>query len=375
MKPSMGKIPMDLYVESYSDISLLPVAAQQALAKAEIANVEQGESWLENLIGTVFSNDSEIYFYALYSGRDLQVLLPVRLVNDRHTQRIESLGNFYTSLYQPFFSSGVSPDSLAFMLRKILAEHPEAVSLRLSPMDVCGRQYQLLMSATCIAGLAGFPFFCFGNWYLRVKDSWPIYLAQRSSQVRRTIKRKSKEFRSAGGVIELIFGGEQLEYGIRAYTSVYLASWKVPEPYPEFTPGLIRMLARKGWLRLGVASIEGRAIAAQIWIVAHGKASIFKLAYHEEFKQYSAGTLLTASLMAHVTDVDCVNEVDYLIGDDNYKAAWMSERRERWGIIAYNLKTFRGLVSCGRERIVRVLKALISKNRRPGMPVGAGPTR
>lgn len=362
----MGKTAMDLRVESYSECSLLPEAVRQALAKAEILNVEQGENWLANLIDTVFVNDRGVIFYALYSGHELQALLPVRVVSDHGSERIEALGNFYTSLYQPFFSSDLSADSLAFLLRRMLAAHPAVSSLRFSPMDVGGQEYQWLFSAISSAGLAGFPFFCFGNWYLLVKEAWPVYLKQRSGQVKSTIKRKSKEFESAGGKLELILGGEQLEYGIQAYASVYLSSWKVPEPYPEFTPGLIRMLARKGWLRLGVAIINGQAVAAQIWIVAHEKASIFKLAYHEEFKRYSAGTLLTARLMEHAIDVDGVKEIDYLIGDDPYKAAWMNERRERWGIIAYNTNTFRGLVSCWRERILRVLKALIAKftNRR-----------
>ena len=59
---------------------------------------------------------------------------------------------------------------------------------------------------------------------------------------------------------------------------------------------------------------------------------------------FSAGTLLTAFLMAHTLDNDKVREVDYMIGDDAYKKGWMSHRRERWGIIAYNPSTPRGLL-------------------------------
>jgi hypothetical protein len=40
--------------------------------------------------------------------------------------------------------------------------------------------------------------------------------------------------------------------------------------------------------------------------------------------------------MQHVLVEDSVSAVDYLSGDDNYKQDWMSSRRERYGIAAYN---------------------------------------
>ncbi|HEY8908590.1 MAG TPA: GNAT family N-acetyltransferase, partial [Rhodoferax sp.] len=59
--------------------------------------------------------------------------------------------------------------------------------------------------------------------------------------------------------------------------------------------------------------------------------------------RFSAGSVLTAALMRHVIDVDHVEEVDYLTGDDAYKRDWMSHRRERWGIVAFDLRTAAGL--------------------------------
>jgi len=100
---------------------------------------------------------------------------------------------------------------------------------------------------------------------------------------------------------------------------------------------------------MGIAYVADKPIAAQIWIVSGQRAAIYKLAYDESQAQHGAGTILTAFLMRHVLDVDRVNEVDYLIGDDAYKKDWMTHRRERWGIVAYNLKTLRGLVGWIRE--------------------------
>ena len=145
------------------------------------------------------------------------------------------------------------------------------------------------------------------------------------------------------------------------YQSVYASSWKQAEPHADFIPGLISLCARKGWLRMGVARLQGRAIAVQLWMVAQGKVEIYKLAYDEAYKAYSPGTLLTQLLMQHVFEQDAAVEIDYLIGDDDYKRGWMSQRRERWGIIAFNPRTLGGLVGWSREAIgrqVRRIKAL-----------------
>jgi CelD/BcsL family acetyltransferase involved in cellulose biosynthesis len=67
--------------------------------------------------------------------------------------------------------------------------------------------------------------------------------------------------------------------------------------------------------------------------------------------------LLTALLMEHVIEVDKVAEVDYLIGDDPYKKTWMSHRRERWGVIAYNPRSLAGLAGWTREALARLVKS------------------
>jgi hypothetical protein len=352
---------VNLRVESLSVSTSLPNGVQRVLSRAEKANIEQGESWLKNLASTVFPGDQGVRIYALYDQENLLALLPVRVTGNDQGRQIEALGNFYTSLYQPYLAETASAQQVAFLIRKMVDENQPMSSLALSPMAVDAHEFKVLCAGIRAAGLAAFRFFRFGNWYLTVAEPWIEYFASRPSQVRNTIKRKSKAFRTDGGVIELITGGDRIEYGIGAYQAIYLASWKVPEPYPDFMPGLIRMLASNGWLRLGVASLNGQPVAAQVWIVAYGKASIFKLAHNEDYKRYSAGSLLTAMLMQHVMEVDGVREVDYLIGDDPYKALWMNRRRERWGIIGYNRKTLKGLLGWGEESFRRLLKPVASR--------------
>ena len=123
------------------------------------------------------------------------------------------------------------------------------------------------------------------------------------------------------------------------------------------------MCARQGWLRLGLAFIGEQPVAAQFWLVLHGRACIYKVSYNEKFSEFSPGSLLTGHLMRHVIEVDQVREVDYLIGDDAYKKIWMSHRRERWGIVAYNPRTLGGLWGALREAMARTAKSLLNRIR------------
>ena len=103
----------------------------------------------------------------------------------------------------------------------------------------------------------------------------------------------SRRFERERGHIEIVSTDAGLEDSIKAYSTVYAASWKRPEPHPDFMPGLIRLCARRGWLRLGIARVGDRPIAAQLWIVANGRASIFKLAYDSEFTRLSPAAPIT----------------------------------------------------------------------------------
>ena len=175
-----------------------------------------------------------------------------------------------------------------------------------------------------------------------MRQRWGAYLDERPGQLRSTLKRKRARLLADGAKIEIATGPHDVERALAAYEQVYARSWKQPEPVPQFMPALIRLCARRGWLRLGSVWLGEVPIAAQLWIVADGRAAIYKLAYDDAYKRYAAGTVLTAQLMQHVLDVDQVHEVDYLTGDDAYKQQWMTHRRERWGLVAYDLRTMPG---------------------------------
>ena len=74
--------------------------------------------------------------------------------------------------------------------------------------------------------------------------------------------------------------------------------------------------------------------------------------------------MLTAHLLRQAIDGDRVGEVDFLIGDDAYKKKWMTHRRERWGIVAYDPRTLMGSALLLREVFSRSMKSLRDRVRR-----------
>jgi CelD/BcsL family acetyltransferase involved in cellulose biosynthesis len=254
---------------------------------------------------------------------------------------ITGLSNYYSSLFGPIGDpaacTAAAARELAHSLRRDVA-HSAVIDLH--PLDAEGRFLHNLREGLSAEGYFVDTYFCFGNWYLPVEGrSWAEIEPGIPSRQRNTIKRARKKLAESGPWTLQIHQapGLGLERAIADYQAIYLRSWKKPEPFPDFVPGLCRWTAERGWLRLGVVRVGVTPVAAQIWFVREGKALIFKLAYDEEFKRLSAGSVLTAELMRHMVDVDRADEVDYLTGDDAYKADWMTHRRERMGLVAFRV--------------------------------------
>ncbi|WP_235579259.1 GNAT family N-acetyltransferase [Pseudorhodoferax sp. Leaf274] len=264
---------------------------------------------------------------------------------------LRSLSNYYCSLYGAVGHGMPGPDCWVALARQ-LWRHPHGAILDLQPLADDAGWRLALERALRQAGYWVDGYFCFGNWYLPVAGvGFDAYLAARPSALRHSIERGRRRLQRHGGDRLTIHtaAGAPLDAAMAAFDDVYGRSWKEPEPSPRFMPELMLLAAREGWLRLGVLELDGRPIAAQVWLVQAGKANIYKLAYVQGFERFSPGSVLTAALMAHVMDVDRVREVDYLTGDDAYKRDWMTHRRERTGLIAFHPLRLRGLLAAARH--------------------------
>ena len=338
----------------------LPPFITAAFDAAEQSQHEAGLAWLRNLAQTALPEDEAAYIFIVQQSPDKFIALPLRINEKR--REAQALTTYYSSIYSPVCAARQPIELLTTLFTHLASAH-RLVSLTLSPMDPHTSVYADCQRALQQAGWKGVhSWHCFSNWFHPVtEEDYASYLQTRPSRLRNTIRRKKRKFYADGrGVCDLVTGYESLVEARSAFESVYANSWKQAEPYPRFVPGLLDMAAGKGWLRLGIARYDGEPVAAQLWLVANGTAAIFKLAYHQDYKALSPGTVLSDHLMAHVIEQDGVRCVDYLTGNDSYKQDWMSARRERHGLAACNPRTLKGLASLAAHSIKSTGKRLIA---------------
>lgn len=348
----------------FSSFDDLPGETRQLFDAAGTDCIFYGLPWFKTFVKFALDPYDSVRIYSATGGdstsRD-QLILPMvhRAANSGFfkPRKLSSLSSYYTSLYGPI-ANIVTPRGAEALAHTLAGENPRWDEIELRPLDVDAPSFAALVQGLEAAGFVVQTYFCFGNWYLDVNGrSFAQYVETLPSVLKNTLGRKKKKLEKSGrAMVQIVTGGDDLEPAITAYNTVYLESWKEPEPYPEFVPELMRNCAAMGTLRLGLVHVDGKPAAAQFWIVHNGRALIYKLAYDERFADLSVGTILTATLMQHAIDVDRVTQVDYLTGDDAYKKDWMSARRERWGILALNPRTLRGAVAIARHVGGRAVK-------------------
>ena len=314
----------------YTDWSLLPQSANALFTSAEKTNIFLSRSWFETITLTL-NDDQSLLLACVESENEVLAILPLK-----NTARniAYALQHSYSPSYRLLIEEKNKPEIIT-CLAKGLSELP-LNALSLEPVADNDPDLQLLQAAMHDAGYNCEQQFRSYNWILRLTESsFEHYFADRPSRLRSTIARKQRKLEREHNMQLRLYSGNEVPGKMSDYYAPYTASWKANEQYVELVNNIVARFSALGCTRLGVLYVDDKPIAAQLWFVHHGKASIFRLSYDQTWKQYSPGSILTGYIMKHVIDVDHVSEVDFLTGNEPYKQDWMSERRERvcWSYI------------------------------------------
>jgi hypothetical protein len=324
-------------------------AAPDILPEKECGEIFYTPAWFDLLWthGNTFSGQAR-YVLVKDRAQDRRVCFP--LVAGKS---LAGMSNYYASLFGPIGDPAGATQAVCRTLAEWIREHPQGWPVvDFHPLDTEAPFYRNMARALEDQGYRVDSYACFGNWFLPVEGkNYEEYLADRPSRLRNTIRRNLSRARKTGAFEIAIHQtpGPALENAIEDYAQVYRKSWKPAESHPEFVAELCRQGARAGHLRLGILKLDKAPVAVQIGLVYARKANIYKLAYVRGENPFSAGTLLSAEMMRHAIDVDRVDEIDYLTGDDAYKQDWMPARRERRGLVGFDLRKAGGVYEYARH--------------------------
>ena len=312
----------------YSDWAQLPESAEALFAQLAHENIFYTRPWFECLSACTLEDQHSLLLACVEADNQLLAMLPLL----RHPSGSWSaLRHRYTPHFSLLLASSQQQAVLSCLTQGLSSLPLDG--LILEPVAKDDPQLAGFTRAMQAAGFSCEFLFRHYNWVYRVNgQGYADYLASRSAQLRNTIARKQRKLEREHDYQLRLFSGMEVPSAMADYNKVYRASWKASEQYSDFVQDMVARFSQAGWTRLGVLYINGQAVAAQLWFVCQHKASIFRLSYDETWKAYSPGTILTSFLMQHVIDVDRVDEIDFLTGNEAYKQEWMSDRHERFAL-------------------------------------------
>jgi hypothetical protein len=361
-----------LGIHEYRGIEELPGSYAKLFNSCEQRDVRLGRAWLE----AVMREGVPVYGTPLLLGFEDASGLPLALCPGfvaesyakRHSGRALVLAYSGETPYCPLAVDGIPPvDIFRSTAHYVRRSRPPYDVLRISPIDRDGALFEELPDAMRAAGWIPQRFFLYYNWHGHVAGmSSEDFLSARPARLRNTIVRRTRRLEKSGRLrIAITHGGPEFAASRADYELVFARSWKkgLGEVSADFLRAIMRAAAQTGALRLALLYLDNEPAAAQLWLISGGVAFLHRLAYDERFRDLSPGTVLTWYVVREMLDAEKVGELDLGVGDDSYKADWVPDRRERWGIVGFNPRTPGGLkaaaVNIGGRGVKRVLGATL----------------
>lgn len=344
-------------VRVYQSFESLPEGYDGLFAESGRHSHYLSREWFELIFSACARDGDELRIYGYEEDGIPVAAVPAwcteSLTDLAAGRTLSSLSNWYSGIYRPLIAERAGADGriLGAIVDEILDERPRWDSLHMMPLEADGPAYHGLIDAFRGSGLMPHSYYVSADWYEPFEGaSFDDYWRVLSSKKRNTLRRKEKRAETEGH-LELVLhtDASDIERGIADYERIYAASWKEPEQFAAFVPALIRRSAESGLLRLGLVYIDGVPAASELCIVAARAALMMKTAYDPRYRDLSVGALATLKVLRYVLDNDEIDEIDFGNGEDPYKREWVTQRRERLGVVGFNPRTVRGVLGAARN--------------------------
>jgi len=334
------------------DIDNLPESWKALLETAGKKSFFYGYDWFATLAGKALNTQisPRVYGIETINGTPIMVMVmqtPSAVAGSvlrnvsRREGSLSSLTNFYSCEFYPAIGVGVEPTfPMRELARYLKKESPRWSFIEINSLDHDTSFFDITVDAFRRAGFIVGTKFHFGNWYDHFDNkSYAEYWKKRPARERKKFKnfpRLHRKLQRMGEVEFRLFKDElNIEQAIEDFFKIYTHSWKAPQ-HSEFIPTLLRRAARSDRLRMGILYFNGVPIATQVGMLTGRRVTMTQTAYDNEYTEYSVGSIVTMLVIEHLVDVEKVCEIDFGRDDQYYKKIWLTKRRERWAIVAFN---------------------------------------
>lgn len=350
-----------LSATGFSSYAELPPAARSLAENFSATNPFVCGFWLREFEARLLNANEQVWYVVVADQAAPLLILPLIIETHRwlRVPKVRSMANFYTNIYAPVtgpeLDDADNSEAIASVLIDFLvATFPRAPLVELSPLRGESRLYRAMLDAFALHGYATRRFDKTANWHepFSAAPDYGAYLARRPGKLRSTLKRKGRLLeREATARFEITGAQGDIDTALVDFERVYADSWKPEESSPAFIRAVITMLVAEDRARIGVLYVDDEPAAAQIWLQIGNHWGVFKLSYRPRFAKYSVGSLLTARMIEEFLQMPDTRCIDFLSGDDGYKADWVSVKGEHWGFEAINPRSLWGKLLSMKRRL------------------------
>lgn len=320
---------------SFSDIEIVEMDNLDACSDASRLLFEHSNIWLVET--HKYLSHGALVVYCARDKSGLIAALPLIRSDDS----LQSIASFYTASTDIIiFNNKRSQDAVAEIFNYLSAQE-RYTSLLLGPLDQNSLIEKQINNSHRLKRVMANSV----NWYSDELSGFEQYYLSLPSALKNTVKRKQKKLEKVHSVsCKMLTAVDDLQLYFAQYVEVYEKSWKGKEASYSFIESVALAAAEQGKLRFGVLKVDEQVVATQLWFIENHTASIFKLAYDPQFRQYSVGSILSMFMSKYVLQQDNVKCIEFGMGDEPYKKDWMSKQRQRSTYKVYNSHRVSGYI-------------------------------
>jgi len=207
--------------------------------------------------------------------------------------------------------------------------------------------------------------------HVTIAGTWETYWAAKSQRFKKTIRSVRNRLAKAGRVSIDEYRQVAPDSGVFAeLLDVSGRSWKALQGVAITTmpgmPGFFRVLtdraSRRGWLRVWILRLDGRAVATEYQLEADGRVHALRADFDASLpEEISPGSHLSSEILRTLFGRDGVHEYDMGPGENPYKDRWATGARETMHLRVF-ARGFYGAMLRGLEtRAVPALRWLLGK--------------